>query len=91
MQINENNNRGSVGAVYIGSGSAGIVRCCTMKSAKRKMGGAWRRKKRALSLHAKQGKDRSRQNRQDRSLEEKVKIRGLKIEKDRTEDKEKTV
>lgn len=63
-----------------------------MKSAKRKMGGAWRRKKRALSLHAKQGKDRSRQNRQDRSLEEKVKLRGFNLEKKKQEEtEEKTV
>lgn len=85
-----------------------------MKSAKRKMGGAWRRKKRALSLHAKQGKDttmlagrarifapavqnhsnatRVRQNRQDRSLEEKVKLRGFNLEQKKQEDtEEKTV
>ena len=63
-----------------------------MKSAKRKMGGAWRRKKRALSLHAKQGKDRSRQNRQDRQLEYKVKLRGFNLEQKKQEDtEEKTV
>ena len=53
-----------------------------MKSKSRKVGGAYRRKQRAMSLHAKQGKDRTRQNRQDRSFEEKVKLRGLKIEKE---------
>ena len=52
-----------------------------MKSKNRKVGGRYRRKQRAISLHAKQGKDRTRQNRQDRSLEEKVKLRGLRIEK----------
>ena len=63
-----------------------------MKSAKRKMGGAWRRKKRALSLHAKQGKDRSRQNKQDRQLEYKVKLRGFNLEQKKQEDtEEKTV
>ena len=52
-----------------------------MKSKTRKVGGAYRRKQRAIFLHAKQGKDRTRQNRQDRSLEEKIKLRGLRIEK----------
>ena len=51
-----------------------------MKSKGRKVGGRYRRKQRVMSLHAKQGKDRTRQNRQDRSLEEKVKLRGLRIE-----------
>lgn len=51
-----------------------------------------RRKKRALSLHAKQGKDRSRQNKQDRQLEEKVKLRGFNLEQKKQEDtEEKTV
>ena len=63
-----------------------------MKSTKRKTGGAYRRMKRAISLHAKQGKDRSRQNRQDRSLEEKVKLRGFNLEQKKQEDtEEKTV
>lgn len=63
-----------------------------MKAAKRKMGGAWRRKKRALSLHAKQGKDRSRQNRQDRQIEYIAKLRGFRIEQTKTEaTEEKTV
>lgn len=34
-----------------------------MKSKGRKTGGAYRRKQRAISLHAKQGKDRTKQNR----------------------------
>lgn len=58
-----------------------------MKSKSRKVGGAYRRKQRALSLHAKQGKDRTRQNRRDRSLEEKVKLRGLKIETEQKKEK----
>lgn len=51
-----------------------------MKSKGRKRGGAYRNAKLLTSLHAKQGKDRSRQNRQDRQLEYKIKLRGLKIE-----------
>lgn len=51
-----------------------------MKSKRRKTGGAYRNAKLLTSLHAKQGKDRSRQNRSDRRLEEKVKLRGLRIE-----------
>ena len=51
-----------------------------MKSKGRKVGGRYRNAKLLTSLHAKQGKDRTRQNRQDRSLEEKVKLRGLRIE-----------
>ena len=62
-----------------------------MKSRKRKVGGRYRNAQMLKSLHAKQGKDRTRQNRQDRSLEEKVKLRGLKIEKHKKETQEKTV
>ena len=54
-----------------------------MKSKGRKVGGRYRNAKLLTSLHAKQGKDRSRQNRSDRQLEEKVKLRGLKIETQR--------
>lgn len=54
-----------------------------MKSKRRKTGGAYRNAKLLTSLHAKQGKDRSRQNRSDRRLEEKVKLRGLRIETQR--------
>lgn len=61
-----------------------------MKSKSRKVGGVYRRKQRAMSLHAKQGKDRTRQNRQDRSLEEKVKLRGLRIENQSKAQKEET-
>lgn len=42
---------------------------------------------RVMSLHAKQGKDRTRQNRQDRSLEEKIKLRGLGIETEQKKEK----
>ena len=55
-----------------------------MKSNGRKTGGAYRRKQRALSLHAKQGKDRSKANKQvtpSREIELQVKMRGLKNEK----------
>ena len=58
-----------------------------MKSKSRKVGGAYRRKQRVLSLHAKPGKDRSRQNRRDRSLEEKTKLRGLRIETEQKKEK----
>lgn len=51
-----------------------------MKSKRRKVGGRYRNAKMLKSLHAKQGKDRSRQNRADRQLEYKIKLRGLKIE-----------
>lgn len=51
-----------------------------MKSKRRKTGGPYRNAKLLTSLHAKQGKDRSRQNRRDKSLEEKTKLRGLRIE-----------
>lgn len=54
-----------------------------MKSKGRKVGGQYRNAKLLTSLHAKQGKDRSRQNRSDRRLEEKVKLRGLRIETQR--------
>ncbi len=54
-----------------------------MKSKGRKVGGRYRNAKLLTSLHAKQGKDRSRQNRSDRRLEEKVKLRGLRIETQR--------
>ena len=62
-----------------------------MKSRKRKVGRRYRNAKLLTSLHAKQGKDRTRQNRQDRQMEEKIKLRGLKIEKDQKETEEKTV
>lgn len=42
---------------------------------------------RVMSLRAKQGKDRTRQNRQDRSLEEKIKLRGLGIETEKKKEK----
>ena len=58
-----------------------------MKSKGRKVGGRYRNAKLLTSLHAKQGKDRSRQNRQDRSLEEKIKLRGLRIETERKKEK----
>lgn len=58
-----------------------------MKSKGRKRGGRYRHSKLLKSLHAKQGKDRSRQNRQDRSLEEKIKLRGLRIETERKKEK----
>lgn len=51
-----------------------------MKSKRRKTGGAYRNAKLLTSLHAKQGKDRSRQNKADRQLEYKVKLRGLRID-----------
>ena len=54
-----------------------------MKSKGRKVGGRYRNAKLLTSLHAKQGKDRSRQNKSDRRLEEKVKLRGLRIETQR--------
>jgi len=54
-----------------------------MKSKGRKVGGRYRNAKLLTSLHAKQGKDRSRQNRSDRQMEEKVKLRGLRIETQR--------
>ena len=54
-----------------------------MKSKGRKVGRRYRNAKLLTSLHAKQGKDRSRQNRSDRRLEEKVKLRGLRIETQR--------
>ena len=62
-----------------------------MKSKGRKVGRRYRNAKLLTSLHAKQGKDRTRQNRQDRQMEEKIKLRGLKIEKDQKETEEKTV
>ncbi|MBR5873164.1 MAG: hypothetical protein IKY90_00340 [Oscillospiraceae bacterium] len=62
-----------------------------MKSKGRKVGRRYRNAKLLTTLHAKQGKDRSRQNRQDRQMEEKVKLRGLKIEKHKKETEEKTV
>lgn len=62
-----------------------------MKSKGRKVGRRYRNAKLLTSLHAKQGKDRTRQNRQDRQMEEKIKLRGLKIEKDQEETEEKTV
>ena len=62
-----------------------------MKSKGRKVGRRYRNAKMLTSLHAKQGKDRTRQNRQDRQMEEKIKLRGLKIEKDQKETEEKTV
>lgn len=52
-----------------------------MKSRKRKIGGPYRNAKMLNSLYAKKGKDRTRQNRQDRSLEYIVKLRGLQIDK----------
>lgn len=58
-----------------------------MKSKGRKKGGAYRNAKLLTTLHAKQGKDRTRQNRRDRSLEEKVKLRGLKIETEQKKEK----
>ena len=51
-----------------------------MKSKQRKTGGAYRRKQRAISLHAKPGKDRSKANKLNtpgREIEIQVKIRGL--------------
>ena len=51
-----------------------------MKSKQRKTGGAYRRKQRAMSLHAKPGKDRTKakkQNTPGREIEIQVKIRGL--------------
>lgn len=54
-----------------------------MKSKVRKTGGAYRRKVRALSLHAKPGKDRTKQNKQitpSKEIEIQVKMRGLKNE-----------
>lgn len=51
-----------------------------MKSNKRKIGGAYRRRKRAISLHAKAGKDRSKSTSQatvGRQIEIQVKLRGL--------------
>lgn len=51
-----------------------------MKSKQRKTGGAYRRKQRAISLHAKAGKDRTKANKQNtdsREIEIQVKIRGL--------------
>ena len=62
-----------------------------MKSKGRKVGRRYRNAKMLTSLHAKKGKDRTRQNRQDRQMEEKIKLRGLKIEKDQKETEEKTV
>ena len=59
-----------------------------MKSRKRKTGGPYRNAKMLNSLHAKRGKDRTRQNRQDRSLEMKIKLRGLQIDKAEKEKKE---
>ena len=58
-----------------------------MKSKRRKTGGPYRNAKLLTSLHAKQGKDRSRQNRSDRQLEEKVKLRGLRIETQQKKEK----
>ena len=58
-----------------------------MKSKRRKTGGPYRNAKLLTSLHAKQGKDRSRQNRRDRSLEEKAKLRGLRIETQQKKEK----
>ena len=52
-----------------------------MKSKGRKRGGAYRNAKMLNSLHAKQGKDRTRQNRQDRQAEYELKLRGLQIGK----------
>lgn len=61
-----------------------------MKSKRRKTGGAYRNAKLLTSLHAKQGKDRSRQNRSDRQLEYKVKLRGLRIDNQGKAQKEET-
>ena len=58
-----------------------------MKSKGRKVGGRYRNAKLLTSLHAKRGKDRTRQNRQDRSLEMKIKLRGLQIDKAEKEKK----
>lgn len=58
-----------------------------MKSKGRKVGGRYRNAKLLKSLHAKPGKDRSRQNRRDRSLEEKAKLRGLRIETQQKKEK----
>ena len=58
-----------------------------MKSKRRKTGGAYRNAKLLTSLHAKQGKDRTRQNRQDRQAEYIVKMRGLKIETEQKKEK----
>ena len=63
-----------------------------MKSKGRKVGRRYRNAKMLATLHAKQGKDRSRQNRQDRQTENIVKMRGLKIEQKKQEEiQEKTV
>ena len=52
----------------------------------------YRRSKMALTGHMVIGKDRSRQNRQDRQTENIVKMRGLKIEQKKQEEiQEKTV
>ena len=48
----------------------------------------YRRSKMALTGHMVIGKDRSRQNRSDRQLEYKVKLRGLQIDKAEKEKKE---
>ena len=48
-----------------------------MKSKGRKVGRRYRNAKMLTSLHAKQGKDRTRQNRQDRQMEEKIKLRSF--------------
>ena len=58
-----------------------------MKSKRRKTGGPYRNAKLLTSLHVKQGKDRSRQNRSDRRMEEKVKLRGLRIETQQKKEK----
>ena len=54
-----------------------------MKSNGRKTGGAYRRKKQMMNLHAKPGKDRSKQNKPitpGREIELQVKMRGIKNE-----------
>ena len=61
-----------------------------MKSKGRKVGGQYRNAKLLTSLHAKQGKGRSRQNKSDRQLEYKVKLRGLRIENQSKAQKEET-
>lgn len=50
----------------------------------------YRRSKMALTGHMVIGKDRSRQNRSDRQLEYKVKLRGLRIDNQSKAQKEET-
>lgn len=52
-----------------------------MNSNKRKAGGSWRRKQQMLSLHAKTGKDRSKQT-TGAKIEAVVKQRAIKEQKD---------